>query len=90
MHVGDVAGRGDLGRVLVVPDDGVKEGRARDARATVMDAVRLWDELVGLDPDRNGPPLAPAVLRALGRAGVDFSVQRPALLSWLGDPVHTP
>ncbi|MFI1864551.1 BTAD domain-containing putative transcriptional regulator [Streptomyces jumonjinensis] len=67
-----------------------QEGRARDARTTVMDAVRLWGELIGLDPDRNAPPLAPAVLRALGRAGVDFSVLRPALLSWLGNPVHTP
>ncbi|MFJ6216140.1 BTAD domain-containing putative transcriptional regulator [Streptomyces sp. NPDC092296] len=67
-----------------------QEGKVRDARATVVDAVRLWDELIGLDPDRNAPPLAPAVLRALGRAGVDFSVSRPALLSWLGNPVYTP
>ncbi|MER5352075.1 BTAD domain-containing putative transcriptional regulator [Kitasatospora sp. NPDC002551] len=67
-----------------------REGRARDARAAVADAVRLWEELNGLDPDRNAPPLAPAVLRALDRAGVDFSVPRPELLSWLGDPVHTP
>ncbi|MEW1699151.1 BTAD domain-containing putative transcriptional regulator [Streptomyces sp. NPDC091278] len=65
-------------------------GRERDARAAVMDAVRLWDELIGLDPDRDAPALAPAVLRALGRAGVDFSVPRPALLGWLGNPVHTP
>ncbi|WP_222441170.1 BTAD domain-containing putative transcriptional regulator [Streptomyces qinzhouensis] len=67
-----------------------REGRAHDARATVMDAVRLWGELIRRDPDRNAPPLAPAVLRALGRAGVDFSVLRPMLLSWLGNPVHTP
>ncbi|MFF3556119.1 BTAD domain-containing putative transcriptional regulator [Streptomyces tsukubensis] len=67
-----------------------QEGKAREARATVVDAVRLWGELIGLDPDRNAPLLAPAVLRALGRAGVDFSVLRPALLSWLGNPVYTP
>ncbi|GLF98842.1 BTAD domain-containing putative transcriptional regulator [Streptomyces yaizuensis] len=67
-----------------------QEGRADDARAAAMDAVRLWGELIGLDPDRYAPPLAPAVLRALGRAGVDFSVLRPALLGWLGNPVHTP
>ncbi|MER8235006.1 BTAD domain-containing putative transcriptional regulator [Streptomyces sp. NPDC094049] len=65
-------------------------GRARDARAAVMDAVRMWDELIVLDPDRGAPALAPAVLRALGRAGVDFSVPRTALLGWLGNPVHTP
>ncbi|MFE0421074.1 BTAD domain-containing putative transcriptional regulator [Streptomyces sp. NPDC058953] len=67
-----------------------QEGSAREARATVVDAVRLWGELIGLDPDRNAPLLAPAVLRALGRAGVDFSVSRPVLLSWLGNPVYTP
>ncbi|WP_380280623.1 BTAD domain-containing putative transcriptional regulator [Kitasatospora purpeofusca] len=67
-----------------------RAGRAGDARATVVDAVRLWEELIGLDPDRNAPPLAPAVLRALDRAGVDFSVSRPALLGWLGNPLHTP
>ncbi|MFE7565084.1 BTAD domain-containing putative transcriptional regulator [Kitasatospora sp. NPDC057500] len=67
-----------------------REGRADESRAAVVDAVRLWTELIGLDPDRYAPPLAAAVLRALDRAGVDFSVSRSALLDWLGDPVRTP
>ncbi|MFB6888019.1 BTAD domain-containing putative transcriptional regulator [Kitasatospora sp. NPDC056327] len=67
-----------------------EQDRAGDARAAVVDAVRLWQDLIGPDPDRNAPPLAPAVLRALGRAGVDFSVSRSELLGWLGNPVHTP
>ncbi|MFB7476815.1 BTAD domain-containing putative transcriptional regulator [Kitasatospora sp. NPDC056184] len=67
-----------------------QEDRPQEARAAVADAVRLWSDLIALAPDRNAPSLAPAVLRALARAGVDFSVPRPALLSWLGNPVHTP
>ncbi|MER7707468.1 BTAD domain-containing putative transcriptional regulator [Kitasatospora sp. NPDC097605] len=67
-----------------------RDGRAQDARAAVAEAARLWERLLGLDPDRNAPPLAPAVLPALGRAGVDFSVPRSALLGWLGSPLHTP
>ncbi|MFJ8438952.1 AfsR/SARP family transcriptional regulator [Kitasatospora griseola] len=66
------------------------QDRQHDARATVMDAVRLWQDLIALDPDRNAPPLAPAALRALTRAGLDFTVPRPTVLTWLGNPTRTP
>ncbi|MFJ4670465.1 BTAD domain-containing putative transcriptional regulator [Kitasatospora purpeofusca] len=67
-----------------------QEGKAHDARAAVVDAVWVSEELVELAPDRSAPALAPAVLRALGRAGVDFGIARSALLDRLGDPVRTP
>ncbi|MFF0387638.1 BTAD domain-containing putative transcriptional regulator [Kitasatospora sp. NPDC004615] len=67
-----------------------QQDRTPDARATVLDAARLWGELIALDPDRNAPPLAPAALQALTRAGVDFTVPRPTLLDWLADPTRTP
>ncbi|MFB7674013.1 BTAD domain-containing putative transcriptional regulator [Kitasatospora purpeofusca] len=67
-----------------------QEGKAHDARAAVVDAVWVSEELVELAPDRSAPALAPAVLRALGRAGVDFGISRSALLDRLGDPVRTP
>ncbi|WP_049570266.1 AfsR/SARP family transcriptional regulator [Streptomyces sp. SBT349] len=66
------------------------EGRTGDARATLVDAVRLYGELVTQDPDRNAPPLAPAIIQALGTAGVDSSVPEDALRGWLAQPVHTP
>ncbi|MFE4176444.1 BTAD domain-containing putative transcriptional regulator [Streptomyces sp. NPDC056909] len=65
-------------------------GRAEEAQAAIVDAVRLYDELIKLNPDRNAPPLAPAVIRALGRAGVDFSVSEAVLRTWLVNPVYTP
>jgi hypothetical protein len=52
--------------------------------------VQLYGELIKLNPDQNGPPLTPAIVRALGRAGVDFSVPEPALRTWLANPVFTP
>jgi hypothetical protein len=65
-------------------------GRAKDAQATIVEAVQLYDELIQLDPDQNAPPLAPAIIQALGRAGVDFSVAEAALRAWLANPVFTP
>ncbi|PJN26113.1 hypothetical protein CG736_12055 [Kitasatospora sp. CB02891] len=67
-----------------------RQERPRDARAAVMDAACLWQDLIALDPDRNAPPLAPAALRALARAGLDFTVPRSTLLTWLGNPTRTP
>jgi hypothetical protein len=67
-----------------------QEGRTKDAQETIVDAVQLYDKLVRLNPDRNAPPLAPAVIQALGRAGVDFSVAEPALRSWIANPTYTP
>ncbi len=67
-----------------------QDGRVRDAQATIVDAVRLHDELIKLDPDRHARPLAPAITRALGRAGIDFSVAESALHAWLANPLHTP
>ncbi|MFE6872067.1 BTAD domain-containing putative transcriptional regulator [Kitasatospora sp. NPDC057692] len=67
-----------------------RENNPQDARTTTADATQLWADLITLDPDRNAPPLAPTVLQALARSGVDFSVPRPALLSWLANPLHTP
>ncbi len=67
-----------------------QEGRTKNAQETIVDAVQLYDELIKLNPDRNAPPLAPAIIRALGRAGVDFSVTETALRTWLGNPVYTP
>ncbi|MEU4761885.1 BTAD domain-containing putative transcriptional regulator [Actinosynnema sp. NPDC023794] len=67
-----------------------QEGRGEDARAAVADAVRLYGELVELDPERNAPPLAPAIIEALRTAGVDFSVTQDLLLTWLANPAFTP
>lgn len=64
--------------------------RPRDAQAAIVDAVNLYDELVRRSPDENGPPLAPAVIRALGRMGADFSVPEADLRDWLADPLFTP
>jgi DNA-binding SARP family transcriptional activator len=67
-----------------------QEGRTKDARETTVDAVQLYGDLIKLNPDRNAPPLAPALIQALDRAGVIFSVAETALRSWLADPVLTP
>lgn len=67
-----------------------QDGRTADAQATIVDAMQLYDKLIKLDPERNAPPLAPAIIQALGRAGVDFSVEGAALRTWLANPVYTP
>jgi DNA-binding SARP family transcriptional activator len=67
-----------------------QEGRAENAQETTVDAVQLYDKLVTLNPDQNALPLAPAVIKALRRVGVDFSVDETALRSWLGNPAYTP
>jgi DNA-binding SARP family transcriptional activator len=67
-----------------------QEGRTKEAQETTVRAVRLYDELIQSDPDRNALHLAPAVIQALGRAGVDFSVAETALRAWLADPTFTP
>lgn len=65
-------------------------GRTKDAQETTVDAVRLYDELIKSNPDQNALHLAPAVIEALGRADVDFSVAETALRTWLADPTFTP
>jgi DNA-binding SARP family transcriptional activator len=67
-----------------------QDGRAKDAQATIIDAMHLYDKLIKLNPDQNAPPLAPAIIQALGRAGVDFSVAEASLRTWLANPVFTP
>lgn len=64
--------------------------RVTDGRAAFVDAVQLYDELLRLNPEQNGPPLAPAVIQALGRMGVDFSVPEVDLRDWLANPLFTP
>jgi hypothetical protein len=66
------------------------QGRAGDARAARADAVHLYGELNKLNPDKNGPPLAPTVIQALGQMGVDFSVPQADLREWLANPDFTP
>ncbi|WP_433259846.1 AfsR/SARP family transcriptional regulator [Actinosynnema sp. CS-041913] len=67
-----------------------QDGRMADAQAKIIEAVRLHDELIKLDPDRHARPLAPAITRALGLAGIDFSVPASSLHAWLANPLHTP
>ncbi|MEN3616114.1 hypothetical protein AAH979_42445 [Plantactinospora sp. ZYX-F-223] len=67
-----------------------QDGKRKDAQSSLADAVRLYDELLRLNPEQNGPPLAPAVIRALGRCGVDFSVSETELHDWLANPEYTP
>jgi len=62
------------------------DGRRKDAQGALVDAVQLYDKLLRLNPEQNGPPLAPAVIRALDRIGVDFSVAETELRQWLADP----
>ncbi|MGP4113431.1 AfsR/SARP family transcriptional regulator [Streptomyces sp. 4N509B] len=67
-----------------------RDGRTREARAAVVDAARLYGELIEQDPGRHAPPLASAVVEALIRAGVDSSVPGNALREWLANPAFTP
>ncbi len=67
-----------------------EQGRAKDAQTALVDAAQLNDELLRLNPEQNGPPLAPAVIQALGRMGVDFSVPEADLRDWLANPLFTP
>jgi hypothetical protein len=63
-----------------------QDGRAKDSQATIADAVRLYGELIKLDPGHSAPPLAPAIIQALRRAGVDFSVAEATVRTWLANP----
>jgi hypothetical protein len=67
-----------------------EQQRATDARTALVDAVQFYDELLRLNPEQNGPHLAPAVIQALGRMGVDFSVPEVDLRDWLANPLFTP
>jgi hypothetical protein len=67
-----------------------EQQRVTDGRTALVDAVQLYDELLRLNPEQNGPPLAPAVIQALGRMGVDFSVPEVDLRDWLANPLFTP
>jgi hypothetical protein len=65
-------------------------GRKQDAREARSDAAQLYDELLRLDTERLGTPLAPIVIDALAAIGIDFSVPQNELLEWLADPDFTP
>ncbi|MER6957421.1 hypothetical protein [Streptomyces sp. NPDC000618] len=65
-------------------------GRAHDANVARADAAVLYDEMLRIDTDRFGPPLAPAVIEALAVMGVDFSVPEQDLRGWLANPEFTP
>jgi hypothetical protein len=67
-----------------------EQGRAKDAQTALADAAQLYGELGTLNPEQYGPPLAPAMIQALNRIGVDFSVPEVELREWLANPVFTP
>ncbi|GIG88017.1 hypothetical protein [Plantactinospora endophytica] len=67
-----------------------QDAKRREGQAALTDATRLYDELLRLNPGQNGPSLAPAVIRALGWCGVDFSVRETELRDWLTNPQYTP
>lgn len=65
-------------------------GRLKDSLAALSDAALLYDEMLRLSTDGNGPMLAPAVIQGLGVIGVDFSVPEDELRQWLANPLFTP
>jgi len=67
-----------------------QEGRTKEAQAATVEAVQLYGQLIKLNPDQNGRPLAPAIIQALRRVGIDFSVAETALRAWLANPTDTP
>lgn len=67
-----------------------EQGMPLDAQAALVDAVRLYDELARINPEQNGLPLAPHVIQALSRIGVDFSTPEADLRDWLANPHSTP
>ncbi len=67
-----------------------QDGRAKDAQKIIVHAVQLYDKLIHLNPDQNAPALAPAIIQALDRAGVDSSVADAAVYTWLSNPQFTP
>jgi hypothetical protein len=67
-----------------------QDGKVKEAQAKIVEAVQLYDELIKLNPDQNAPALAPAIIQALGRAGVDFSVTEAEFRTWLANPDFTP
>ena len=50
----------------------------------------LYDEILRLNTDSNGPLLAPGVIQALRTINVDFSVPERDLREWLANPLFTP
>jgi hypothetical protein len=67
-----------------------EQTKTKEAQTAVADAVQLYDELLMLSSDQNGPLLAPAVIKALATMGVDFSVPQSDLREWLANPLFTP
>lgn len=65
-------------------------GQLRDAGRARSEAAGLYDEMLRMDTDRFGPPLAPLVIEALAAMGVDFSVPDNELRDWLANPEFTP
>ncbi|MFC4456568.1 hypothetical protein [Deinococcus sonorensis] len=67
-----------------------EQGEFTDGRTALVDAVHLYDELLTLNPAQNRSPLAFAVIQALGRMGLDYSVSEADLRDWLANPLFTP
>ena len=67
-----------------------QEGKTKEAQAATVEAVQIYGQLIKLNPDQNAPPLVPAIIQALRRAGIDFSVPEADLRTWLADPADTP
>ena len=65
-------------------------GRPKDMHEALADAAKLYDEMLRLNTDVNGPILAPSVIQGLATMGVDFSVPQGELLQWLSNPLFTP
>lgn len=79
----------DAHALFVTAEQLDRDGKPEDAQKALVEAVRLYDVLLRLNPEQNGPSLVPAVIRALVRIGVDFSVTEVELRNWLANPDHT-
>ncbi len=65
-------------------------GKPKEAQATIIDGIKIYQQLAEADPDKHGPDLASAMLLALGKVGIDFSVPEADLRQWLNNPQFTP
>jgi hypothetical protein len=62
-------------------------GREKDMQAALSDGALLYDEILRLDTNQNGPLLAPGVIQGLHTINVDFSIP---VRDWLANPQFTP
>jgi hypothetical protein len=60
------------------------------AQAALVEGLDIYDSLLSIDPDRNGPPLAGSVIDMLADMGVTYSVSEADFRSWLANPRFTP